>query len=251
MGDTELSSDDLLKALSFVREVQEAPTLDAYRCRVLGLQELVPCNAVGYNEVNLETGETFLVLDPVEAAFDGVYEAFARFAHQHPVLRHHSETGEPGPHSLSDFLGEDELHALDLYQGVYKPMGAEDQLSFILPSPPGTAVGIALNRATRGFSSTERELIELVRPHLTQAFRDARLRDSVDPLSTARLRALGLTGREAEVMRLLVEGLSAAAVGERLSISSHTARHHTASIYAKLEVSSRAAAVATVLRAVE
>lgn len=228
--------------------VQEAPSLGDYRQRILGLQDLVTCNAIGYNEVELATGETFMVLAPDGVAFDGIGEAFARFAHQHPVIRHHSETGDPRPRTLSDFLSEEELHALDLYQAVYRRMGAEDQISFILPSPSGTVVGIALNRPRRGFSTAERELIELIRPHLTQSFRDVRLRDSADPLSLSRLRRLGLSDREAEVMKLLVEGLSASAVAERLSISPHTARHHIASIYAKLGVSSRAAAVAAVLR---
>lgn len=249
MGGIELSSDVLLKALAFVQVVQAAPSLAAYRSQVLGLRALVPCDAIGYNEVDLGSGETFAVLDPTDAAFDGVEEAFGRFAHQHPVLRYHTETGEPGPRSLSDFLSEEELHGLDLYRAVYAPMGAEDQLSFILPSPPGMTVGIVLNRSVRGFSAAERELIELIRPHLTQAFRDARMRDSVDPLAPARLCGLGLSDREAEVMGLLVEGLSAATLAERLSISPHTARHHIASIYAKLGVSSRAAAVAAVLRA--
>lgn len=228
--------------------MQEAPSLDDYRERILGLQDLIPCNAIGYNEVGLASGETFMVLAPDGVAFDGIGEAFARFAHQHPVIRHHRETGDPRPRTLSDFLSEEELHALGLYQAVYKRMGAEDQISFILPSPPGTVVGIALNRETRGFSSAERELIELIRPHLTQSFRDVHLRDSADPLSPGRLRGLGLTDREAEVMGLLVEGLSTAAIAERLSISPHTARHHITSIYSKLGVSSRAGAVAAVLR---
>jgi DNA-binding CsgD family transcriptional regulator len=249
LAENELSSDVLLAALALVRLVQEAHDLASYRGRVLGLRELVPCDAIGYNEVELTSGETFVVLDPPDAGFDGVSEAFGRFAHQHPVLRHHAETGDPRPRALSDFLSADELHALDLYRAVYEPMGAEDQLSFILPSPPGMAVGIALNRSTRGFGEAERELIELIRPHLTQAFRDAQMRDAADPLAPARLRELGLTDREAEVMPLLVEGFSATDVSERLSISPHTARHHIAAIYEKLGVSTRAAAVAAVLRA--
>lgn len=229
--------------------MQEAPSLGAYRERILGLQDLIPCNAIGYNEVDLETGETFMVLAPESVLFDGIEKDFARYAHQHPVIRHHGETGDPRPRTLSDFLSEEELHALDLYQAVYRRMEAEDQISFILPSPSGIVVGIALNRPSRGFSSAERELIELIRPHLTQSFRDVHLRDAADPLSAARLRGLGLSDRETEVMHLLVEGLSAAAAAERLSISPHTARHHVASIYEKLGVSNRAAAVATVLRA--
>jgi len=99
-----LSSETLRRALAFVQVVQEAPGLDDYRARILGLQDLIPCNAIGYNEVDLATGETFMVLAPDDVLFDGIEEAFARHAHQHPVIRHHGETGDPRPRSLSDFL---------------------------------------------------------------------------------------------------------------------------------------------------
>jgi len=84
----ELSTDELRRALEFVRQVQSAPDLDAYRTRILGIRVLVPCDAVSYNEVNAETGELFHVIDPPEAAFPGIVEAFSRNAHQHPVIRH-------------------------------------------------------------------------------------------------------------------------------------------------------------------
>lgn len=49
----------------------------------------------------------------------------------------------------------------------------------------------------------------------------------------------GLTRREAEVLPLLVEGLSDAAIAERLVVSRRTAEHHVASILTKLGVTSR------------
>jgi DNA-binding NarL/FixJ family response regulator len=54
----------------------------------------------------------------------------------------------------------------------------------------------------------------------------------------------GLSRRELEILRLVSDGLSNAAVGERLHISSHTVHRHVANIFDKLGVSSRAAAVA-------
>ena len=200
-------------------------------------------------EVDAETGEIFMILDPPESVIPGLHEGFARNVGQHPVITHHRETGDGSAHAISDFLTEEEFHATDLYGEVYERMGAEDQLSFILPSPPDMVVGIAMNRATRGFSESERELVELVRPHLNQAFRDAQLREKADPLSAARLAGLGLTEREAEVMRLLVDGRSASEIAEELTISVHTSRNHIAHVYEKLGVSNRAAAVAAVLRA--
>lgn len=248
---TRLSNGDLQKALTLIREVHAAPDLDAYRDRVLGVSELIPCQEIGYNEVEAQTGKTYSRLDPPEAAFPGIDETFSRYAHQHPVIRHHAATGDPTPRAISDFLSLEELHALDLYKEVYARMGAEDQISFILPSEPGMIIGIALNRATRGFSAAERELLELVRPHLAQAFRGAHLRERADPTSARRLAGLGLSERESEVMRLLVEGRSAAGVADELTISVHTARRHIANIYAKLEVENRAGAVARVLRRAE
>ncbi len=52
----------------------------------------------------------------------------------------------------------------------------------------------------------------------------------------------GLTAREVEVLRLVVQGLTDAQVAERLVLSAHTVHAHLRSIYGKLEVSSRAAA---------
>jgi DNA-binding CsgD family transcriptional regulator len=243
-------AEQLLLALDVVREVQHAPDLDSYRRSVLRLRELVPCTEIGYNEVDAETGELMvMIMDPPEAPFPGIIQAFSRNAHQHPVIKHNAATGEQSAKAISDFLTEEELHELDLYKEVYARLGAEDQISFILPSPPDVVVGVAMNRAQRGFSAEDRELIELVRPHLSQAFRDAQMRQDGDPLSTTRLKALGLTDREAEVMRLVVEGRSATEVAEQLVISVHTARNHIANAYEKLGVRNRASAVAALLRA--
>jgi LuxR family maltose regulon positive regulatory protein len=53
----------------------------------------------------------------------------------------------------------------------------------------------------------------------------------------------GLTAREIEVLSLVARGLSNREVAERLVVSEHTVHRHLANIYARLGVSSRAAAV--------
>ncbi len=59
----------------------------------------------------------------------------------------------------------------------------------------------------------------------------------------------GLTARELDVLKLVAEGHSNAAVGDRLSISPHTVHRHLANIFAKLEVTTRTAATAWAIRA--
>ena len=61
-------------------------------------------------------------------------------------------------------------------------------------------------------------------------------------------RGRAITTRESDVLRLVAEGLSSPQVAERLHLSEHTVHRHVANILTKLEVSTRAAAVA---RAVE
>ncbi len=52
----------------------------------------------------------------------------------------------------------------------------------------------------------------------------------------------GLTAREAEVLRLLAEGLTDPQIADRLFVSRHTVNAHTKAIYGKLGVNTRAAA---------
>jgi len=74
--------------------------------------------------------------------------------------------------------------------------------------------------------------------------------------SAARLQAgefwpgarLGLTQRESEVLALLVAGLSNRAIAGKLVLGEETVKSHVRSLYRKLEVGDRAAAVATALR---
>ena len=58
----------------------------------------------------------------------------------------------------------------------------------------------------------------------------------------------GLTKREMEVLKLVAEGLSNLDIAERLFLSDHTVHRHLANILGKLNVSTRAAAVAQAAR---
>ncbi len=62
------------------------------------------------------------------------------------------------------------------------------------------------------------------------------------PAKTAPTYPAGLTAREVEILRLVVQGLTDAQVAEQLVISPRTVNWHLTSIYSKLGVSSRAAA---------
>ena len=68
------------------------------------------------------------------------------------------------------------------------------------------------------------------------------------PGTEAAAPAGALSRRELDVLRLMTEGLNTAGIAERLRLSGATVRNHAQSIFAKLGVHSRLAAVAFAAR---
>ncbi len=62
-------------------------------------------------------------------------------------------------------------------------------------------------------------------------------------LDTARLKELGITQREHEILGLIAEGLSNREIGERLFVSENTVKTHSSRLFLKLEVNRRVQAV--------
>ncbi|MET0559694.1 MAG: LuxR C-terminal-related transcriptional regulator [Solirubrobacterales bacterium] len=163
---TQLSAKDLRATLDFVGEVHSFEDLDSFRTGILpGLGELVPSDLVGYNEVGGGEGPALVITypEPMEP-FAG--EALARLAHQHPLICVQAN-GDDRTYKISDFLSHRQFRSLDLYQDLYRRIGAEDQIAFGLPGP--LVIGVAMNRARRDFSERDRAVLDLVRPHMAQA----------------------------------------------------------------------------------
>jgi DNA-binding NarL/FixJ family response regulator len=79
---------------------------------------------------------------------------------------------------------------------------------------------------------------------LPPALRPTRLTpDTTDPAEEDALLDEPLTPREHEVLELAAQGLSNHGIATRLGISDHTVKFHLASVYGKLGVRSRTAAV--------
>ena len=354
---TSFSESDLRNALDFVRECESAPTLAAFRERVIGVDTVVPGMLIGYNEVDLRAGTVEALLSAPEMAPPDAEERFPQLAHQHPVIAYHERSGDWSAYAISDFLSVADFHALELYTDFYASMGVEDQLALLLP-PSDRVIGVAINREERSFRDSDRALLNAVRPNVAHAYqtalsrtraaqlldalgraadeagravvtltrdrridsftgralewldaalapdavagdrlppalcewvehadaqcrspalgngdarfsagRDGRLlsigfvpgvapgeqdllvmEHGADPFADERLAALGLSAREAEVVRLLGTGATNAAIAQELWLSPRTVQKHLERIYRKLGVTTRAGALGAVLR---
>ena len=130
-----------------------------------------------------------------------------------------------GDHDGARQAAED---AVDLFAGCSAPYEAADARLLL------SSVLEALGR--HGRAEAEARAARAAFAHLTAGARDHR---------RARQE---LTAREADVLRLVAQGLGDAQIAERLFLSPHTVHRHIANVRTKLDVPSRAAAVAHATR---
>lgn len=247
-----LSSSCLHKVVEATARAVEFSELSEFRTGVIELaRELIPCESASYNEFK-PGGDTIVIADPDDGLTEQSVEVFGRLAGENPLVAHYARTGDGQPVRFSDFISRRELHALTLYDELYAGMGIEHQIAFVLPSPPGEIVGIALNRHRRDFTGEEAAMLELLRRPLRACYRRlvereqllGMLRGAEDDELTAHAVALGLSERETEIMRGVLRGASNAEVGASLGISRRTVEKHLQNIYARLGVTSRTQALA-------
>jgi DNA-binding NarL/FixJ family response regulator len=107
-------------------------------------------------------------------------------------------------------------------------------------------MGVALSRSDRDFTVSERDLLNLIRPYLIQAYRNAldhtRLSRSAGGINLEALASLGLTRRQAEVLRLVAMGRSDQDAADELGIAPRTAQKHMQLAYRTLGVTERSQA---------
>jgi DNA-binding CsgD family transcriptional regulator len=206
------------------------------------LQEAVPADWSALNEVPADLPRTISLTDPpVPASF---HKAFARYGPQNPIAAYFLRTRDGRATRISDLMTRRELHRLDVYRHVYGPLGVEYQIAFTLPSSAERILGASLSRRRRDFTARERDLLNLSRPYLIQVYRNAlehsrAMAGSDTELPLPRLEALGLTHRQAQVLRLIVTGRSAPEAAAALGIATRTVHKHLEHCYRVLGVTGR------------
>lgn len=99
---------------------------------------------------------------------------FVRHMSEHPLIAYYQRTGNGRTVKISDFLYRRQLLRLGLYNELYKPLGVETQIAFAVSvASPQDIIGIALTRGLCDFSERDRLLLDLLRPHAIQTYRNA------------------------------------------------------------------------------
>jgi len=182
-----LDARDLSQVLDVVRVVSEAKDRDTFlRSTLEGVVALVPCLVATANEVDPVAGRLTYWMEPASFAVpDRAGELLTELAGEHPLIGHATVTGDGSAWRISDFWSPDMFHASRLYRDLYGPMGIEYQMSATLPAASPVVFGVVVSRADQDFSDRDRDVLNVLRPHLAQAWRNVRNQERLRGLADA------------------------------------------------------------------
>jgi DNA-binding CsgD family transcriptional regulator len=172
-----LAEIDLGAARGFARTLLGAPTVTDVRRRALpGLAELVPADVLMWDRVELATGAVRHEAVPADAEPPGAFSAIAGDAAGHPLLAAHA-TRSRAAVRLSEAVEPRRLHHSELYGDLLHPSGVEYGIAIAAHTERREMVVAGLSRSEREFSERDRDVLDLVRPALEHALRDAEARE--------------------------------------------------------------------------
>lgn len=171
-----LRSADYTRILAFLTRLYSVRDLDEFgTVLVNNIRQLIRCEVASYDEMDPERHSSVDRTGP-----DGIMtpeimrNCWAPVMHEHPVLIHCQQTGDLNAHRVSDFYSQQKFHNLALYHEFYRKLSIEEGLCKGIRVSGPVVIGIGLHRARRNFSDRDVLIFNLIGPHLTQAWRNAR-----------------------------------------------------------------------------
>jgi DNA-binding CsgD family transcriptional regulator len=178
-----LSIDDLYNLNQGIQQIYALHHLDTFGMDVLEIvTRLVPNDLPVFHSTQIRTRKISSTFLPNFPGFSPELERAAdRYSQEHPIAQHMPLTLN-GAYKISDFVTEQQLHRLaGIYQQFLRPLHTEDQMFLFLLNPnplswvkllqaDANLVGLALHRPRRNFTERDRLILNLLRPHLFQAY---------------------------------------------------------------------------------
>ncbi len=164
---------DLQRITAFLADLYELGDVTALRRRLMSaLPAVVPTDRVSVIESNPSLRQAMGESVPGDAFNGELLKIYAEYVRQSPMLKAYKRGGGSAV-KVSDFLTQRQLHRLGLYNEYYRPLSVEYRMAKGLPGRPGWVTTVQLDRRLRDFSERDRLVLNVLRPHLNQSYRNA------------------------------------------------------------------------------
>lgn len=165
--------DTLLGALYDLNRHRDAGTLAEKIVAVV--PRIVACDSAVFVRIDPRTRSFSFSAWPAGAFADIDHgEAVRLHQHDHPLVAHFAARRDAKAWSLHDLVAPIAFQRTSLYRALYRPSGIEFQLVMLVPYPDRARRVLVLNRRETPFAERDRQLLELLWPHLALAVRNSR-----------------------------------------------------------------------------
>ncbi|WP_053380594.1 response regulator transcription factor [Nitrospira moscoviensis] len=172
-----LSSKDFYRLSNFLVEIYRLGTHNEWVNHLLpSLHTLIPSDRASYNEMRYgKTNHISVKTYPDDSALRRpLVPVFEQYTHEHPSASYVRKTGLRPALRWSDVQDPKDFEKTTLYNEYFRHFDTRHQLAVALSMSPSLLVPVALNRGSRDFSDRETLMLNLLRPHLIQSFRNSR-----------------------------------------------------------------------------
>jgi DNA-binding CsgD family transcriptional regulator len=188
-----LTSQDTQQLLQAIQELYALYDLSSFGVKALEIvNRLVPSDIPEFHITHAQSHAVSRTFLPDHPGFTPEMEqVVSSHWKEHPIVQNMPLT-LTGAYKISDFMTPRQLHVLEgLYQQYLRRVDCEDQMVMFLPMVDAqiwneylqadlSMAGIALNRNQRNFAERDRLLLNLLRPHLFQAYCNAQRYQQVE-----------------------------------------------------------------------
>ncbi len=273
-----LTSGNLHKLQDCIRELYSDPDIKSFPDHIIQVaSKIIPSGVISFATISRKKQKLCYAGQASLREWEGL-DAFVRHMDEHPILNYlHSDllrthrfreeieqamdkrfpSLRQAQHytaaKISDALTNRRYRALGLYNDFFRKNESDYQLliSFL---PSGNAYSlISFNRDKKDFTEEERLVLNLLAPHIAQAYKNSaayeKARQAFTGLESSRksLKSYGLTYREEDVLSWVAQGKTNAETARILNIAPGTVKIHLEKVYQKLGVENRTAATSVAM----
>jgi DNA-binding CsgD family transcriptional regulator len=166
-----LSAQQLAKALDFLRDIYGVQDLDDFARRLpVGITRVIAADISTYSEVNPARQRIGWHYQPNGAPLLETRPIFEQFMDSDPIITWYASGADGQATRISDLMSRRQYHSLPIYNEFYRFLDVQYQIGFLLETTKPLLLGMTLNRSARDFTDGERLVLNVLRPHLIQAY---------------------------------------------------------------------------------
>jgi DNA-binding CsgD family transcriptional regulator len=198
-----LSARDFEALWTLVHELHGTLDPDAFVSLVLTrLPALISSEITTFDEMRPTGHESRHWVAPEAAVPLRLLPVWEHVMHEHPVLDYVLRTGDTSAHKVSDFSPPTAFLDSRFYNEWYRQIGVRHALNTSVEASlsVGVVVGVGLHRRARDFSERDLAVLNLLRPHLVQAYQNSLVVSGLASLVDHRHDGAVVLGRDGRIL---------------------------------------------------